>query len=71
MPQYRLELLDPRGARRQTLLISCVSDEDALLVASAKARGRAVNVWENARLVGDLSARTEVAPWRNTDGEER
>ena len=71
MPQYRVELLDPRGARRQTLLISCVSDEDALLVASAKARGRAVNVWENARLVGDLSAKVDGTRWRNTDVEER
>ena len=71
MPQYRVELLDPYGARRQTLQISCVRDEDALLVASAKARGRAVNVWENTRLVGDLSARADADPWSTTEGEQR
>jgi len=58
MARYLVVLRDWRGLTRNSMIIACASDEDALAAAKAALdRGEAAEVWMRSRLVGRVKAK--------------
>jgi hypothetical protein len=55
MASYRIYLLDDMGKIATGIDVDCQDDEDAMAMAKTLARGGRAEVWESARLVGQVS----------------
>ncbi len=55
MPHYRIYFLNDKGRIRHAVDIECPTDDDALRVVQERKDGRAMELWEGARKVAEIS----------------
>lgn len=55
--EYRFLLLDPEMEQVHDMLLVCLNDTDAMLIARRIGGGCNVQVWEDRRLVGFVHAK--------------
>jgi hypothetical protein len=53
---YRYLLIDVESGQAEEIVLICLTDADALLIARGIGGGRDVEVWEDHRLVGCVPA---------------